>query len=206
MKMNKPLNPQAKTEGLVIQELPDELLVYDLEKNKAYDLNQTSALVWQNCDGKKSISEIAQVLEKTLNQKVPDELVWLSLAKLKKEDLVNFDEKSFADFSGMNRRELIKRATFASLVALPIVVSLVAPMPIHAASGAPAPICQICIKKSDGLAGCTQCLSAVGTCYDNAGCGGGQLLMGVSCSSCHDGTVSMSLGLTFNGTVSWVAN
>ena len=41
MKLNNPQNPLAKTDGLVVQELPDELLVYDLEKNKAYDLNQT---------------------------------------------------------------------------------------------------------------------------------------------------------------------
>jgi len=206
---NTPLNPQAKTDGLVIQELSDEVLVYDLEKNKAYDLNLTSALVWQNCDGNKSISEIAQTMEKTLNQKVPDELVWLTLEKLKKEGLVNYQKEDFSQFTGLNRRELVKRASFASLVALPIVVSLVAPIPINAQSGAPAPVCFDCVMKSDYSANPNICSDAMcntlGTCWDNAGCGVGQLEGSWTCLECHTGIASAANGVPFNMTVSWNA-
>ena len=46
-----------KREGhLVIDELPDEVLVYDLDRHKAHCLNQTAALVWQHCDGKMAIA------------------------------------------------------------------------------------------------------------------------------------------------------
>ncbi len=204
MKMLNPLKPQARVENLVVQELSDELLVYNLQTNKAFNLNHTSALIWQNCDGKKDISEIAKTLEKTLNQNVPDELVWLALDSLKKEGLVNYDETS--DTKGLNRREVVKRIGFASMIALPMISSLVAPSAVNAQSGVPAAICQICIKKSDGLAACTQCLNALGTCFDNAGCGGGQLLTNVSCAACHSGAVSASLGIPFNGTISWVAS
>jgi hypothetical protein len=184
MKNINPLHPQAKTNGLVIQELSDEVLVYDLAKNKAYDLNLTSALVWQNCDGNKSVTEIAQTMEKKLNQKVPDELVWLTLEKLKKEGLVSYEKEHFKQFTSVNRRELLKRASFVSLVALPVVVSLVAPIPLHAQSGgAPAPVCLSCTMKT--LADCATCNMQPGECYGNSGCGAGQLLAtNITCEDC----------------------
>src|SRR2546423_15689116 len=48
--------PRARDARLVIQELPDELLVYDLERHRAHSLNRTAALVWRHCDWKKSES------------------------------------------------------------------------------------------------------------------------------------------------------
>ena len=77
------------------------------------------------------------------------------------------------------------------LVALPLVVSLVAPLATHAASGAPAPVpCQACVMKSDGIGECpTVCDETVlGTCYSNSGCGTGQAVaVGVTCQECFTG-------------------
>ena len=39
--------PVARKSGLVVQEMPDEVLVYDLNSNKAHCLNQTAASVWK---------------------------------------------------------------------------------------------------------------------------------------------------------------
>ncbi|PYS79821.1 MAG: hypothetical protein DMF70_12375, partial [Acidobacteria bacterium] len=58
--------PLARKEGLVIQELPDEVLVYDLDRDRAHCLNETAAFVWQRCDGRTSTVEIAR----SLGQKV----------------------------------------------------------------------------------------------------------------------------------------
>ena len=44
--------PHARTDNLVIRELDDETLVYDMERDEAHCLNQTAALVWKQCDGK----------------------------------------------------------------------------------------------------------------------------------------------------------
>ena len=41
--MKNPLNPIARSNGLVVQEMPDEVLVYDLDSNKAHCLNETAA-------------------------------------------------------------------------------------------------------------------------------------------------------------------
>ena len=42
------MKPRARTEGLVVTELPDELLVYDLERHRAHCLNPTAALVFKH--------------------------------------------------------------------------------------------------------------------------------------------------------------
>ena len=51
--MNNSQVPVARKQGLVVQEMPDEVLIYDLDTNKAHCLNQTAAFVWKSCDGKK---------------------------------------------------------------------------------------------------------------------------------------------------------
>ena len=56
--MNNPNNPMARQNGLVVQEMPDEVLVYDLDTNKAHCLNNSAALVWRACDGTNSVADI----------------------------------------------------------------------------------------------------------------------------------------------------
>jgi hypothetical protein len=174
MKLNKTLKPQAKMDNLVVQDLSNEILIYNLKNNKAYSLNETTTLVWQNCDGTKDVSEIANSLTKKLNQTVPDELVWLAIDNLKKENLVSFDEDIPA-LSGINRREVIKRVGLATMVALPMIVAVSAPMAAHAQSGS--------------IQACLDCTVAIGvgqayTCPSNCGslnciCFGNNSCMGV---------------------------
>ena len=62
--------PLGKTENLVVQSLEDETLIYNLKTNKAVCLNETSALIWEMCDGRSSISQIAEKLGKRLKKPV----------------------------------------------------------------------------------------------------------------------------------------
>lgn len=128
------MRPIARKEELIIQELAEEVLVYDLRKNKAICLNQTSALVWQNCDGNKTAAEIASEMEKHFGSSVNEDLVWFALDQLEKENLLLNAEKIPNKFNGLNRREVIKRLGVASAISLPIIASLVAPMAVHAQS------------------------------------------------------------------------
>jgi hypothetical protein len=47
MKTTRALMPRARRDELVVEELDDETLVYDLERHKARCLNHTAALVWR---------------------------------------------------------------------------------------------------------------------------------------------------------------
>ncbi len=123
--MNNSQFPTARKSGLVVQEVPDEVLIYDLDTNKAHCLNKTAAAVWQSCDGTRSINDIVGVLETTTGAKVSDEIVWLAIDQLNENNLLENEIK--ADFGGQSRRDVLKKLGLATVVALPIVASLVAP-------------------------------------------------------------------------------
>lgn len=118
-------NPIARKEKLVVQEMPDEVLVYDLESNKAHCLNQTAAFVWKNCDGSNSISDIAVDLERISGNKISDDLIWLAIDQLSERNLLEKEVKS--EFAGESRRTVLKKIGLASVIALPIIASLTAP-------------------------------------------------------------------------------
>jgi hypothetical protein len=120
-KMNNSQFPAARTSGLVVQEMPDEVLVYDLNTNKAHCLNQTAAKVWKACDGKTSVSEIAAHFGKGANE----DLVWLAIDQLNENNLLEGEVKT--KFKGQSRREVIKKIGLASMVAVPVIASLIAP-------------------------------------------------------------------------------
>jgi hypothetical protein len=127
--MKKDFTPKSRKENLVIQELEDEVLVYDLVKNKALCLNQTSALVWQASDGSRTIADITDFVGKQLKSQVSEDLVWLAIDQLSKDNLIeNKEDFKENKFAGLSRREAVRKLGMASLVALPVIASLTAPV------------------------------------------------------------------------------
>ena len=158
--MNNPQNPVARNTGLVIQEVPDEVLVYDMETNKAHCLNKTAALVWKSCDGTRNVSQIAEFVGAQAGERVADDLVWLAIDQLGANDLLEKPVK--ADFKGISRRDVIKRIGLTSMVALPVIASLVAP-PTALAVGSCA--CTSNSQCGPIVAGCPPtCNTSVGQC------------------------------------------
>jgi hypothetical protein len=130
--MNNSQCPVARKSGLVVQEVPDEVLVYDLETNKAHCLNQSAAIIWKSCDGNTSISEIAKLVESQAGGKVTEDFVWLAIDQLSENNLLEGQIKS--SYEGTSRREVIKKIGLASVIAIPVIASLVAPQSALAAS------------------------------------------------------------------------
>ena len=150
--------PMMRREDLVIDEMPDEVLVYDLERHKAHCLNLTAALVWKNCDGRSTPREIARRLEKELQAPCPEDVVWLALRQLKSLHLL---EQPIAlplgRLAGISRRQMVRTLGLAAAVALPLVISIVSPTPADAATCAN--LGQSCVLKP--------CCSGQGTCNGN---------------------------------------
>lgn len=177
MKENKPL---GRKENIVVQELDGEVLIYNLNDNKAFCLNETSALVWQMCDGNKSVSEISQAVGSKLNAPVSEDLVWLAIDQLKNEKLLANNEEIVPDFNGVSRREVIKKIGLTSMVALPFVSSLVAPKAAQAQSGGGAVNnCNTFVARQTPLgAACPEnclgqaCANGNSTCAADGTCGG----------------------------------
>jgi hypothetical protein len=114
--------------------LQDEVLIYDLNINKAYCLNETSALVWQLCDGRNSVSDISRKASKKLKSPVSEDFVWLALDLLKQENLLSNSEQIIPEFNGMSRREVIRKVGIGTMIAIPVVSGLIAPTAAQAQS------------------------------------------------------------------------
>lgn len=134
--MNSGNYPLSRKDNIVIQEFDNEILIYDLMKNKALCLNQTSAMVWQECDGTKSVAEISLILSKKFKTNISEEIVWLALNQFKKDSLLEKNNEFTTPLDGLSRREVVKRIGFASMIALPLISSVVAPSAVQAQSGA----------------------------------------------------------------------
>ena len=129
----QPLAPRARDEGLVIEDLPDEVLVYDLKRDKAHCLNPMAALVWRHCDGETSVAEMVRLLQAELKTPVDEELVWFALDQLEKSFLLQ--ERQTRRLRGsLSRRALVRRLGLTAGVTLPMITSILAPTVVEAAS------------------------------------------------------------------------
>ena len=141
--MKKNFLPLSRLEGVVVQDLASELLVYDLENDRAFCLNETTALVWKSCDGKKSVTDISTDLSKKLKSEVSEDVVYFALDLLKNENLLANNEQLDSKFTGMSRRDVIKKIGMGTAVAIPLVSSLTAPTPAQAQSNC-LPVGSVC--------------------------------------------------------------
>jgi hypothetical protein len=189
--MNHPKNsnqpPKARRGDLVVQELPNEALVYDLKRHKAHCLNETAAFVWNHCDGKTSAAEIAALMEEERSKPADEDVVWLALKQLSRAELLQ--ERIAPSEEGMraSRRSLLGKLGAAAAMT-PLVISIIAPT---ASAGASVPVeCQACIKHLDTTAQCPPvCANFPGSCFQNDGCGSGRLAGNPTCLQCQQMSV-----------------
>jgi hypothetical protein len=148
--------PEARSEGLVVQHLAEEVLVYDQDRHKAHCLNHTAALVWSHCDGKTSVAEMVRLLEGELDTRVDEELVWLALDQLGKTHLLS--KRVTEAEGGMSRREVMRRIGVAATVALPAVTSILSPKAAEAANCRPSgAVCTASAQCCSGLCTAGKC-------------------------------------------------
>jgi hypothetical protein len=150
--------PKSRQSNIVVQEMENEALIYDLTINKAFCLNSTSAQVYQLCNGKNSIADIAKLLSRQMNEPITEDLIWLALDQLKRDNLLEKSEQFEINFKGLNRRQVIRKIGFASLVALPVIASVIAPSALMAQSGGVG-IAGACVSTSECQPGlsCVTC-------------------------------------------------
>ena len=137
MGTTRALMPRARRDELIVEKLPDETLVYDLERNKAHCLNRTSTLVWRRCDGRTTVADVAALLERELRIPADEAVVWMALDRLGSAHLLDEQVTLPADGALYSRREALRtlrRVAGISLL-LPVVESIAAPLAAAQASG-----------------------------------------------------------------------
>ena len=140
--------PRARTTGLVVRELADEVLVYDLKRNRAYCLNPTAALVWKRCNGRTTVDEVARLLGKEFGTPVDERIVWYALSQLERDHLLS---DTISGSPAVTRRQMVQLLGAATL-AVPVISSVIAPSAAAAASCLP--------KHTSGCKSCLQCCSS----------------------------------------------
>ena len=138
--------PCARRERLIVRELPDEVLVYDLDRDQAHCLNRTAAEVWKQCDGHATPADIARRLGR-----LDERIVWLALDQLSQHHLLKQKVDWPATMSRMSRREAVRRLGIGAAIAIPLISSIIAPTPAQAVSCFPT--CHPCNTGSDCCSG-----------------------------------------------------
>ena len=126
------IRPRARTDRLVTRDLGDELLVYDLERHKAYCLNQVAMQVFRQCDGETTIADMADRIADALGMPVDEQAIRLGLVRLEKAQLL---DRPAVPVLHTSRRELLSTLGKAAVVVMPLVTAITVPTSAQAASG-----------------------------------------------------------------------
>ena len=125
------LKPKTRSSQILVEELVDELMIYDVDSNEVHCLNGTAVRIWQLCDGTRTVEEIARDLHTDLNPDDAVTLVWSALDQFAARRLLdNLGEDPLLKNSkpqGMTRRQMLLRAGVVVGGLLPLVDSIVSP-------------------------------------------------------------------------------
>ena len=128
------IRPLARTDGVVTEDVADEVLVYDERTDVACRLNRSAALVWRNSDGKRTLEDLVHVLEADLGDVADEDMVLMALDSLAEHGLIESGyEARDSTASRLSRRRFFRRVGVAA-VSIPVVASMAVPMPAAAAS------------------------------------------------------------------------
>jgi len=118
------VEPRARTTQLVTREVGDELLVYDLERHKAYCLNRVAMQVFRHCDGETTIPDMALRIGNALGMPVDEHAVRLGLVRLDKAHLL---DGPVGQIPHTSRREMLRSLGRAAVAVVPLVTALAVP-------------------------------------------------------------------------------
>lgn len=141
-------SPLARADELIVEEVGDEVLIYDQRTHDAHCLSAAAGQVWRACDGKTPREQLSAQLGLDAGT------VERALEELETCALLEGDPHP-----GVTRRQATKRfvQAGAAAAAAPLIYSIVSPVPAAAQSFT------ACFRLS-GNCGTTGCLSVVGCC------------------------------------------
>ncbi len=181
--MSEAALPLARTQRLLVEELDDEVVVYDLDSDSAHLLNATLVAVWRRCDGRTTVGEAVAAL----GGEADEHVVWEAVAQLESSSLLQ--EAASPPVWRMSRRQVLRRVGIAA-VAAPVIVTVFAAEPAAAASA--------------GIPNGGTCTGATGPQKD-ASCASGRCV-GTTCATCapaggnNDNCSAVFAGKTCNNT------
>jgi coenzyme PQQ synthesis protein D (PqqD) len=128
--------PRRRTTDLHFEEVDSEIVVYDTRTDVATRLNPTAALVWEFCDGERSVEDLVELLRAKLGSQADEDLVQITLDDLQRYGLLEDAEARDADANRQSRRRFIRTtgSVGAAAMLLPVIQAITAPTAAMAAS------------------------------------------------------------------------
>jgi hypothetical protein len=123
--------PRRRREGLVVESLPEETLVYDLERHKAHCLAEVAAAVWDASDGRRTVAAVAARAAEKTGRPVTEEAAWLALRRLGRARLLEAPVAGPRAGPFTSRRDWLKKAAMLGGLS---VASITAPTAAEAAT------------------------------------------------------------------------
>src|SRR6476620_5693303 len=93
--------PLARNTNIIVQEAGKELLIYDLNIHQAFNLNETSKIIYRHCNGKTSLVELKR------KYKFTDDLIYFALEELQQYNLIESEKINY--FGKLTRRQVIRQ-------------------------------------------------------------------------------------------------
>ncbi len=119
----------------IVEQLLDEILVYDRATNTAHCLNRFAASVWRMCDGTKTVHEIEAHARQEFGANVNRQNLELALTTLYRAGLLQEDAFLLEVSKKPPRRQFLKQiAPLAGTLLIPCVASVLVPEAKAAAS------------------------------------------------------------------------
>jgi hypothetical protein len=155
--------PLGRREDLLIENVGDESVVYDLESKNVHCLSPLAAVVFEHCDGRTKPADCASIAADRLGRDVSEDEVLAAVGQLEERELFFSPVlKLNGNGNGISRRDFARRGAVAGAVAFaaPLITSIAAPTAAMAASGI-----------ASGCAGCGKNPDCVSNhcCQSNAG-------------------------------------
>ena len=161
--------PLARSdERLVVEELEDEVLVYDLDSDRAHCLSAPAAAVWRQCDGETTVEALGERLGMDSGT-IERALEELTACALLEDAAIEPTSPSNSHLGGLTtRREMTLNVVKvgAAAATVPLIVSVAAPPPAAALT----PTDQECINAAGCTEGCGAC-DCLGCCCCEPGGG-----------------------------------
>ena len=163
--------PLARTEQLVVEEIGDEVLIYDRNNDQAHCLSTEAGAVWRACDGSTTVERLGA------NLGLDHETVARALEELGECGLLDTGPAT-----GVTRREVTAKfaKVGAAAASAPLIYSIMAPTPALATSQATCLGINPCTTNGSG---CADCYKAGCACC-GAGTSAGFKLCTQDCSPC----------------------
>jgi len=140
--------PVARDEGLLIEQVADEVVVYDVDSKEAHCLSPLPAVIFTHSDGHRTVEDLATIASDKLETTITTGAVEHAIMQLDERRLLAVSPS----LDGMSRRQMLRKSAVAGgvVAAAPLISSVFAPAALAANSATCGPLlCCPCSTKSD---------------------------------------------------------